>query len=86
MSMELLSAMPNIGKELAKKLSLSEISSPDELKFLGSKEAFLKIKTIYPKDACINMLYALEGAIQGVRWHKLDEGIKAELLDFYRNL
>ncbi len=84
--MELLSAMPNIGKELAGKLTQAEVSSPGELKFLGSKEAFLKIKTIYPEEACINMLYALEGAVQDVRWHKLDKDVKAELLDYYRSL
>jgi len=83
--MESLVAMPNIGKELAKKLTFAEISSPEELRFLGSKNAFLKIKTIYPEDACINMLYALEGAIQDIRWHHLDKNTKADLLDFYRS-
>jgi DNA transformation protein len=28
-------------------------------------------------------LCALEGAIQGVRWHFLDEGTKKSLKDFY---
>ncbi len=78
--------MPNIGKSLAKKLALAEISSPDELKFIGSKNAFLKIQTIFPDDVCINMLYALEGAIQDVRWHALGKEVKADLLDFYRSL
>lgn len=80
------SKTPNIGKELAKKLALSEVLSPDELRFIGSKNAFLKIKTIYPEDACINMLYALEGAVQNIRWHKLDNETKLELLDFFRGL
>lgn len=47
---------------------------------------FLKIKTIYPEEACINMLYALEGAIQNIRWHKLEKDVEAELLEFYRNI
>lgn len=29
-------------------------------------------------------LSALEGAIQGIRWHDLDETTKRELKDFYR--
>ena len=36
-----LTAMRNIGKEMAKKLKAVEISTPQELKTLGSKEAFL---------------------------------------------
>lgn len=84
--MRLLSEMPNIGKELAKKLTFVEISSSEELKFLGSKKAFLKIKTVYPEGGCINMLYALEGAIQDICWHKLGKNVKAELLVFYHRL
>ena len=81
------SQIPNIGKELAKKLTFAEVSSPEELKFLGSKEGLSKDKNNIPWGiTCINMLYALEGAIQNIRWHKLDKGIKADLLDFYQSL
>ena len=61
------------------------ISTPDDLINIGSENAMIKIKTI-DKEACINMLYALEGAIQGIRWHNLDEGRKIELKDFYNRL
>ena len=44
-----------------------------------------KIKTI-DNDACINMLFALEGAIQGIRWHGLDKKRKAELTEFFNRL
>jgi len=30
------------------------------------------------------MLYALEGAIQGIRWRGLEQGRKQELKEFYR--
>ncbi|MBT3209955.1 MAG: hypothetical protein HN704_13745 [Bacteroidetes bacterium] len=30
------------------------------------------------------MLYALEGAIQGIRWHGLDKNRKEELKEIYR--
>jgi DNA transformation protein len=45
----------------------------------------IKIKTI-DKEACINMLYALEGAIQGIRWHYLEKSKKLELTEFYNRL
>jgi DNA transformation protein len=34
-------------------------------------------------EVCISMLYALEGAIQGIRWHDLDREIREELKKFY---
>ena len=33
-----------------------------------------------------NMLYALEGAIRGVRWHDLPKEVKDELKAFHRTL
>ncbi|MDO4944372.1 MAG: TfoX/Sxy family DNA transformation protein [Ruminococcus sp.] len=43
-----LSSMPNIGKEIEKKLISVGIGSAEELTKLGSKEAFLRLKTRYP--------------------------------------
>jgi DNA transformation protein len=55
------------------------------LKEIGSKEAFFRIKQ---KDStsCFNMLCALEGALQGIRWHFLSDDIKQELKAFYKTL
>ncbi len=77
-----LTDLPNIGKELEKKLIQAGIKTPEQLKSTGSKNAFIKLKTI-DDNACINMFYALEGAIQGIRWHNLDREIKDELREFY---
>ncbi len=80
-----LSKLPNIGKTLAEKLIQCGITSPDDLKSIGSENSFIRIKTI-DNNACINMLYALEGAIQGIRWHSLDSDRKAELKDFFDHI
>jgi len=77
-----LSDLPNIGKELEKKLKQAGINTPEQLKITGSRNAFIKLKTIY-NGACINMFYALEGAIQEIRWHSLDKKTKEELKEFY---
>ena len=63
-----LSKLPNIGKSVEEQLNLVGINTVEDLKIIGSKEAWLKIKEI-DKSACINRLYALEGAIEGIRWH-----------------
>ncbi len=82
--MESLSNLPNIGKTLADKLNMVGIENEQELKQLGSENAIIKIATIENSGACINMLYAIEGAIQGIRWHGLDANRKQELKEFYR--
>ncbi len=81
--MKKLTALPNIGETLAKKLKLVGIRNEQDLKELGSENAIIKISTIENSGACINMLYALEGAIQGIRWHELDKEKKQELKEFY---
>jgi DNA transformation protein and related proteins len=80
-----LTKLPNIGLTLSEKLKLVGISTPNDLINIGSENAMIKIKTV-DKDACINMLFALEGAIQGIRWHSLDKKRKTELTEFYNRL
>lgn len=82
--MKNLTELPNIGKTLADKLNMIGIENEQDLKQLGSENAIIKISTIENSGACINMLYALEGAIQGIRWHGLDNDRKQELKEFYR--
>lgn len=77
-----LSKLPNIGKEIERQLIAVGISQPSELAKIGSKNAWLKIKAI-DDSACINRLYALEGAILGMRWHDLPSDLKKDLKDFY---
>lgn len=68
--------MHNLDKTLADKLNLIGIKNEQELKSIGSENAIIKIATIENSCACINMLYALEEAIQGIRWHGLDNDRK----------
>lgn len=79
-----LSKQVNIGKELERKLTLVGINSVDELKAAGSEKAFLLIKAI-DSGACINMLYALEGAVNDTRWHNLPAERKMELKAFFNS-
>ncbi len=80
-----LTQMPNIGITLAEHLHQAGIKNPEEFRSLGSEKTFLRIQAFMP-DACLSQLYALEGAIQGIRWHSLDHGRKEELRHFYNQL
>jgi DNA transformation protein len=67
---ESLTGLPNIGATLASELSKVGIDNETHLKKLGSVDAAVRI-SFAGKGACYNILFALEGAIRGVRWHKL---------------
>ena len=81
-----LTKLPNIGNVLAKKLVAAGIATKKELESLGAEESFMKIEGDVEPLACFNTLCALEGAIQGVRWHKLSSDRKKELLFFLKSV
>ena len=74
--------LPNIAEKLEAQLTQVGIPTVDALKQTGSREAWLRIAAIDP-SACYMRLCSLEGAIQGVRWHHLDEQTKREMKAFY---
>lgn len=77
-----LSKLPNIGKEVERQLNKVGIFTYDELKDIGSKQAWLKIQE-FDASACIHRLLALEGAIHGVKKIELSQQCKSDLKDFY---
>lgn len=81
-------SMLNIGKVLAQMIAEIGICSQDEFRELGAENIFLKMKSIEkePGDCCINKLYAIEGAVQGIRWHNLDKERKYELKCFFNSI
>ncbi|TLG76554.1 TfoX/Sxy family protein [Culicoidibacter larvae] len=80
-----LMAMTNIGKVAATRLIDVGIDTPEKLIATGSMDAFLAVRLRDP-GACLDMLYALEGAIEGVRWHSLPAVKKQELKSFFNSL
>lgn len=76
-----LTAMMNIGKEMARKLTSVGIDSPEKLIELGSKKAFAKLKEEYP-NVCLVHLYTIEGAICNTEYNRLSEDTKKELKTF----
>ena len=77
-----LTALPNIAAKLDAQLADVGITTIEELRRVGSREAWLRILARDP-SACIMRLSALGGAVQGVRWHYLDEETKCSLKEFY---
>jgi len=78
-TMEKLAGLPNIGDTLAEKLVSAGFTCYDDLASLGSVEVTLKIREGVDPGACYNMLYAIEGAIRGVRWHTIPKEERNQL-------
>ena len=76
-----LTSMRNIGKELERKLKIIGINSAEDLKQVGSKETFFRLKMRFP-EVCLVHLYTLEGAITDTDFNKLSEKTKKDLKEF----
>lgn len=74
--------MPNIGPIVEQQLYEVDMHTYKDLKEVGSKQAWLHIKAI-DDSACIQRLYALEGAIRGFKKALLSAEEKVELKAFY---
>jgi DNA transformation protein len=83
--MKSLTEYPNIGKVLACELNKIGIDNIEELIKIGSAEAVFEI-CIASDKGCINMLYALEGAIKGIRWHDLSKEQKTIVKNQFEEL
>jgi len=77
-----LSKLPNIGIIVEEQLNAAGIRTFEELKALGSREAWLRIQKI-DDSACIHRLMALEGAVRGVKKSELPPEVKGSLKIFY---
>ena len=76
-----LTSLRNIGKNIEQRLKTVGISTAEELKKVGSKEAFVKLKSHDP-GVCIVYLYTLEGAVSDIDYNHLPENIKKDLKEF----
>lgn len=84
--MEGLTGLPNIGPVLAENLKKVGIETPEALREAGSRQAFLRIRLQVDGGACLHMLQALEGAVQGVRKSELSAEQKKELNEWFKGL
>ncbi len=68
--MKSLNELVNIGDVLSERLGKIGLTSKADLEKIGSIQAVLRVdeKDI---DTCYNMLYAIEGALRGIRWHAI---------------
>jgi DNA transformation protein len=71
-------SLPNIGPELATQLNKAGITNAEELVRLGAMTAWRRLVRAGLRGE-VNSLLALEGAIEGVRWHEIPLERRQEL-------
>ena len=76
-----LTSMKNIGKEMSRKLTAVGLDSPEKLREAGAKDAFFRLKTLYP-NVCLVHLYVLEGAVRDVEYNRLPDEVREDLKAF----
>lgn len=60
--------LPNVGPELARDLRAAGVETAAQLRRLGARGAWVKVRDVNPERDCASSLLALEGAVRGVRW------------------
>ncbi|MEN9868083.1 MAG: hypothetical protein RL748_3673 [Pseudomonadota bacterium] len=71
--------LKNLGPKSALMLQHAGITSLSQLKALGAISAFLRVQDAGLKPS-LNLLYALEGALQGEHWQVVAKNMRAQLL------
>jgi hypothetical protein len=69
----------NIGPKSAAQLRQVGVRTLDDLRALGSLEAFVKLKRAGFKPS-LNLLYALEGALLDCHWQQIPEERRSDLI------
>lgn len=80
-----LSKLPNVGKVLEQLLIDVGITTPEQFREVGTKEAFIRIRAKDP-TACLHMLYGIQGAVEGIKDNFLSDSTRQELREFFKSL
>jgi DNA transformation protein len=74
-----LESLTNLGKISARQLAEIGIKTEADLRTAGAAAAYLKLKDHFGRGVSLNYLYALGGALKGVRWELMPEAERAAL-------
>ena len=72
-------ALPNLGPVSRQMLADAGIDSVQALRRLGAVAAYARVKGLHPR-ASLNLLWALEGALTGLRWQDVAREHRTSLL------
>ena len=71
--------MKNIGPKSSEWLASVGVNTLDDVAALGVVETYKRVKSAYPNQVSLNLLYGLQAALLDLPWNELPPDIKAEL-------
>lgn len=71
----------NIGVRSAEQLKTVGIQDTYDFYKIGVIDTYMRVKSAYPDQVSLNMLYAVQGAKLGIPWNEISDDMKADLLD-----
>jgi DNA transformation protein len=71
--------LPNLGPKSQAMLANAGLHTVEQIRALGSVASYLAVKR-FNKSASLNLLWALEGAINGKHWQNVAKHQRLELL------
>ena len=74
-----LTRLRNLGPYSARLLVEAGVRTPEALRSLGAAAAFRRVAFQRAGRVSTNLLWALEGALRGARWDRLDAATRARL-------
>ncbi len=80
--------LPNLGPASAQMLAMVDIHQESDLRRIGAVQAFNLVREAGLQPS-LNLLYAMEGALTGVKWNELSMDKRLELdteVNFKRDL
>ena len=81
-----LTNLPEIGRVTAEELIAVGVPDAATLREIGAKAAFERIRSRLDPGACIQLLWGLTAAVEGVRVRELSPQTKADLRAWHRSL
>ena len=75
-----IASLKNLGPKSESRLIAAGIPDAQALQRVGVVNAYHRVKTLFPNDTSLNLLWALQGAIMDLHWHDIPNDIKQQLL------
>ncbi|MBV7327855.1 TfoX/Sxy family protein [Chloroflexi bacterium TSY] len=68
-----------MGQTTAQWLIEVQIETISDLEQVGVVEAYQRVKALYPERVSVNLLYALQAGLLGIKWTMLPQELKEAL-------
>ncbi|MGQ0486152.1 MAG: TfoX/Sxy family DNA transformation protein [Hyphomicrobiales bacterium] len=79
-------SLRNLGPKSATMLAEAGIRTAGELRALGAVRAYLRVKSLRPKSASLNLLWAIAAGLEDRDWRELTAAEKDALIVATRRL